>query len=326
VTPLLLITNRDGAIDFGNGRGPLRYFTTEKSAIRDFDDWTELTLADFRKKLVEVAVSFPDVPPERSEEQKHVTFFIHGFNCTFGEALAHYMQLRATLYGDGGLGQLVLFSWPANSSVASYLPDRADARASGEDLAEVFTDLYDHLRMVERAVELGARECRAKISVIAHSMGNYVLQKALAVASKRVHAPQGATLVHQVAMVAADVDADLFQKDKPVDSDGSLMADLCYRIVALYTGRDQALGASAGLKHGWTRRLGRSGLADAKNVWDNVADVDVTDLLENARGDAHSAVFKHPASMELLRRVLIGVDRKLLLAETADPLRSPPPS
>ena len=53
--------------------------------------------------------------------------------------------------------------------------------------------------------------------------------------------------------------------------DGSLMANLCYRVGALYTGLDQVLGASARLKHLGTRRLGRSGLADRNNAWDNVS-------------------------------------------------------
>jgi hypothetical protein len=59
------------------------------------------------------------------------------------------------------------------------------------------------------------------------------------------------------------VDNDLFQKDKAETEDGPLMANLCYRISALYTGLDDVLGASAGLKHFGKRRLGRSGLEDA---------------------------------------------------------------
>ena len=57
-------------------------------------------------------------------------------------------------------------------------------------------------------------------------------------------------------MVAADVDNDLFQNDRPQEDDGSLMSNLCYRIGALYTGLDEVLGASAGLKHFGKRRLG----------------------------------------------------------------------
>jgi esterase/lipase superfamily enzyme len=155
--------------------------------------------------------------------------------------------------------------------------------------------------------------CRAKISVIAHSMGNYVFQKALAVASKKLNNPQLITLIHQGAMVAADVDNDLFQQSQPQDADGSLMSNLCYRLGALFTGRDQVLGASAGLKHFGKRRLGRSGLADINAVYDNVFDFDVSAVLPKNATDIHSAVFDNAATLKVLRLVLIGRDRNLLV-------------
>jgi hypothetical protein len=139
-----------------------------------------------------------------------------------------------------------------------------------------------------------------------------VIEKALSVGAKRLNSPQLITLIHQLVMVAADVDNDLFQKDKPEDSDGSLMANLCYRIGALYTGLDQVLGASAGLKHFGTRRLGRSGLADRSNVWNNVFDLDVSSLV-TGQSSIHSAVFDSPAALALLERILRGVDREHLL-------------
>ena len=69
------------------------------------------------------------------------------------------------------------------------------------------------------------------------------------------------TLINQLLMVAADVDNDLFDNENSDSSDGSAIDNLTYRITALYSGRDAVLGASAGLKHFGTRRLGRSGLA-----------------------------------------------------------------
>jgi hypothetical protein len=130
------------------------------------------------------------------------------------------------------------------------------------------------------------------------------------VAARRLNSPQLITLIHQLAMVAADVDNDLFQKDQPDTSDGSLMANLCYRIAALYTPLDNVLGASAGLKHFGKRRLGRSGLADRDNVYDNVFDVDVTNLI--VKKNIHSAVFLSPKAMDLLEIVLRGFDRSVI--------------
>jgi esterase/lipase superfamily enzyme len=316
-TTSMMITNRnvDGK-QLGNQRDKLRFYTSGKTTLRSLDDWTELQGEGFRDALVQIAGEFPVVDESQNEQQKHVSLFVHGYNNSWTEAVQRYRQIQNDLYANQkGLGQLILFTWPSNGSTFDYLPDREDARASGPDLAQVFVDLYDHLVKVQRATAINGKTlpCRAKISVIAHSMGNYVLQKALAVASKMLNSPQLITLIHQSALVAADVDNDLFQQSQPQDSDGSLMANLCYRIGALYTGRDDVLGASAGLKHFGKRRLGRSGLADVTTVYDNVFHIDVTGLLPRNASNIHSAVFNNAATLKLLRLILIGRDRRLLV-------------
>jgi hypothetical protein len=73
------------------------------------------------------------------------------------------------------------------------------------------------------------------------------------------------------------------------------------------------LGASAGLKHFGKRRLGRSGLADINAVYDNVFDFDVSAVLPKNATDIHSAVFDNAATLKVLRLVLIGRDRNLLV-------------
>ena len=92
-------------------------------------------------------------------------------------------------------------------------------------------------------------------------MENYVVQKTMAAAWTRKNQPLSVSLINQLLMVAADVDNDLFDAGAPDNNDGSAIVNLTYRITALYSGRDEVLGASAGLKHFGTRRLGRAGLA-----------------------------------------------------------------
>ena len=314
----MMITNRNvQGNQLGEKTAALRCYVSDRpdSKLTSLDHWQELSRNEFRDRLIEIARGFPLVEEFENEKQKHVSFFIHGYNNDWQAALKRYRQLQRDLFnGATGLGQLILFTWPSNGTTSGYLPDREDARASGPDLAEVFVDLHDHLTKMQRVAALSgaAQACRAKMSVISHSMGNYVLQKALAVASRQLNNPQLVTLIHQVAMVAADVDNDLFQKDQPPESDGSLMANLCYRLGALYTGRDAVLGASAGLKHFGKRRLGRSGLADAGAVHDNVFDLDITKVLPSSAKDIHSAVFQHDETLALLEQILRGRDRGLL--------------
>ena len=81
------------------------------------------------------------------------------------------------------------------------------------------------------------------------------------------------------------------------------------------------LGASAGLKHFFKRRLGRSGLdrisvsghpATPDNVWDT----DCTKFFADNEADIHGAYFQldqYPALKTLIREVLRGVDRGILV-------------
>ena len=307
----LMMTNRGISGDaLGDRLAEMRYFENKTGSMTSLASWQRLTKKQFVERLIEIASQFPLIPDEKNEDQQHVSVFVHGYNNSWKAAVTRYEQLQTELYDKQQLGQLVLFTWPSNGSPADYLPDREDARASASAFAQELVDLHDHLVTMQRAaarLKDPPKGCRAKVSIIAHSLGNYVVQKALAVAARTMNSPQLMTLITQLAMVAADVDNDLFQRDKPVDSDGSLIANVCYRVGALYTGLDQVLGASAGLKHFGTRRLGRSGLADRDTVWDNVFDIDVSNLIK--RENAHSAVFESPQSLKLLEQVLRGVDR-----------------
>lgn len=316
-SPLYMVTNRaKSGGDLSDELGDrLLYFRTRAQGkdVKKLARWTQLTQDGFDGELRALAAQFPLLPDERNTEQKHLSLFVHGYNNSWQDSAKRYAQIKKDLFDKYDLGVPVLFSWPSDGSVAGYLPDREDARDSGPHAAELFVRLYDIATAQQR---LAARTrdprnfCRAKISVIGHSMGGFVVQKGLKIAAERLNSPQLITLVHQLALVAADIDNDLFQKDMADEADGSLMANLCYRIGALYTGLDDTLGASAGLKHFGKRRLGRSGLADRNNVWDNVFDLDVTDFI--VKEDIHSAVFKSPDALALLEKILRGVDRRQL--------------
>src|SRR5947209_7460284 len=79
----------------------------------------------------------------------------------------------------------------------NYLPDRMDARNSVEGLADVLSELYDWL--AEKQGETDPEKiCKAKTSVIAHSMGNYVLQCAMQVCWTRKNQPLLVSLINQL--------------------------------------------------------------------------------------------------------------------------------
>lgn len=317
--PYLMISNRNRDGDsLGNDLSTLCFYTadanTPPASLTKISSWTKVARGAFIAQLKDIADGFPVFSEADHEQQKHLCLFVHGYNTTWDDALEDYLQVKNGLIEGADLGQTILYSWPSKGIVAGYLADREDASDSAPDLAQLFVDLNDYLTKKQRIAATTndpSKLCRAKISVIAHSMGNFVMQKALFAASKRLNDPQLVSLINQLVMVAADVDNDIFQRDKPNDSDGSLMANLCYRIAALYTGLDAVLGMSAGLKHFGTRRLGRSGLADPTNVWDNVFEFDVTTFI-NTKASIHSAVFASQPAIDIVRNILRGIDRNYI--------------
>jgi esterase/lipase superfamily enzyme len=284
-----------------------------------FGAWKSVTGKQFETQLLAAAAEFPPNPDDgTNENQKHVTIFVHGYNNGWQDAARRYRQISQGLFeGEGGLGICILFSWPSKGSPAAYLPDRHEAEESAGDLAGVLSELFNTLQALQvKAARDSAQACRAKTSMIAHSMGNYVLQKAAQVAWSRKNQPLLVSLLNQLLMVAADVDNDLFKSGEQIDkSDGDALANLTYRITALYSGLDQVLGLSAGLKHFGKRRLGRSGLDKTVQEPDNVWDIDCTQYfqVDHIGGlDTHGAYFDEKQTIELMRSLLKGVDRKVL--------------
>ncbi len=329
-----LISDRNnGGVGGGMNNAGLTYWVSDGGDLTHIANWQKVSAANFQSLLADAADQFPDNVP--NEEQSHVTILAHGFNVNFQHATGFYQKISDSLFqGDNSLsGLCVLYDWPSLGSVVGYEPDRAHARACAADLADVLSTLFDYMvKKQNAAMKNPANACKAKVSMIAHSMGNYVLQKAMASAWTRKNQPLLASLLNQLVMVAADVDNDLFDAGAPDNNDGAAVANLTYRITALYSGKDSVLGMSAGLKHFGTRRLGRAGLAHRPPLvtqlpaTDNVWDVDCSSFFApNLSGEAiHGAYFDAPGVIELMRKILRGIDRRVLQTTgvtvgTADP-------
>jgi esterase/lipase superfamily enzyme len=314
-----MISNRVSTDEgLGSDEGELSYFTSDSDDLVNFGNWSSVSPDRFKKLLIGAANAFPLITdPAQQEEQKHITIFIHGYDNTWAAATNHYKSLYDALYADAaGLGLIILFNWPSLGSPAAYLSDREHARGTAADFAFVLSALYDWLLIKQQdAVTDDKKACRAKISIIAHSMGNYVLQEAMNIAWERKNKPLLVSLVNQLLMVAADVDNDLFKTGENIgDGDGEGIANLTYRVSALYSPRDPVLGVSAGLKHFGKRRLGRSGLDEKYTAPDNVWEMDCTDLFPagTPSADVHSVYFASPEVLKKMRSILQGIDRTLI--------------
>ena len=333
-----LITNRnlDGTDSFGCDLASLTFWTFDPATAKPGagitlrSSWTQRTADDFRAALAAAASTFPDPRTTLTEGQKHLTLFIHGYDNGWLQAVGRYETIATQLFdGPNSLGELISFDWPSKGNLLGYLPDRAEARQTGDDLTNVLSTLYDWMSAKQIAATVNLDDaCRAKTSIIAHSMGNYALEYAMNSLWTRKNRPLLVSLMQEVIMVAADVDNDIFRSGENVSQgDGEGLANLSYRITALYTGRDNVLGASAGLKHFGKRRLGRAGLDDTYPVPDNVWDIDCSNLIDrNVNGIAVHGEYFNPTETkvyDLLRGILEGNDRSVLIDRGLVPLSLP---
>jgi esterase/lipase superfamily enzyme len=298
--------------EFSQEQGPLKYFVSDQGPLDNFSNWQNVSADAFKKLLVGAADQFPALAHGENEKQSHVTFFIHCYNNGWDDAARRYQKLCNDLYsGQNSLGICISFDWPSLGSVLGYLPDRDHARDCAGDLVDVLSQLYDWLLVKQQATADDPTDaCKAKISVISHSMGNYVIQKAMSDVWIRKHKPQFG-LLNQLVMVAADVDNDLFERGAHDCADGDAITNLSHRVTVLYSGRDAVLGASAGIRKFHVQRLGRAGLAvRPPSDKDNVVDVDCSSFFPSGMGadGIHGAYFGTGRTLTLIRDILRGIE------------------
>lgn len=164
--------------------------------------WSKLKRLDFRddrlrlhQMVVQDTASFYSglQTAMQQEGARHALFFLHGFNVSFEDAAIRAAQLGCDLAVPGATA---FFSWPSRGNVVAYPADEASIEAS----ERAITDFL---------VEFAAKSGAAKIHVIAHSMGNRGLLRAL----QRIAAnaeTRGQVKFGQIFLAAPDVDRDLF--------------------------------------------------------------------------------------------------------------------
>jgi hypothetical protein len=152
--------------------------------------------------LIQTADQFPNPFGLAPEKQRHICLFIHGYNVAWSSAMATYGNVAAHLFdGADSLGELISFDWPSKGALLGYLPDRAEARRTGDDLTEVLSELYDWMSYKQQQTAIStANACKAKTSIIAHSMGNYALEYAMNAVWTRKNRPLLVSLLQEVLM------------------------------------------------------------------------------------------------------------------------------
>lgn len=232
----------------------------------------------------------------RAEMEKGVDtlVFIHGYNVSFDESLVTAARL-ADAYGAKQKINVAVFSWPSDGSllpILAYKSDRADAAASAPAFARALLKLGDFLAKVRRG-----QECEARLHLMAHSMGNYVLRHGLQ-EMQRVAGPFS-RMFDEVFLMAADEDYDAFEHNHKLQ----LLPNLGGRINVYFNRGDTALLISDYTKSNPTR-LGKEGPRLPLNVPGNVVLVDVSEVVHGVI--EHNYFWAHPGTAEDVVGVLGG--------------------
>jgi esterase/lipase superfamily enzyme len=130
----------------------------------------------------------------RQVPQRRVLVFIHGFNNRFDDAVFRFAQI---VHDAGTPVVPVLFTWPSRGSVLAYGYDRE-------------SNTYSRNALETTLRTLASDPAVGEISILAHSMGNWVTLEALrqmAIRDRRV-----ASKIRNVLLAAPDVDVDLFRE------------------------------------------------------------------------------------------------------------------
>jgi esterase/lipase superfamily enzyme len=123
---------------------------------------------------------------------RRVLVFVHGFNNTFEDAVYRFAQI---VHDSGADAAPILFTWPSRASVLDYVYDKESATFSRDALETVLTRAAKDPNVAE-------------VTVMAHSMGSWVLTEALRQMSIR----HGHVLpkIRNVILASPDLDVDVF--------------------------------------------------------------------------------------------------------------------
>lgn len=245
--------NKDAA---GSWRTKLLDDTVPPARSRELAGFLNIPQQDVVYQSINVAWQ---VFQQAQAEQRNILLFVHGYNNDVGDALDTALALEK-LYGIIPL----IYSWPADgggiTGTASYLSDKQDAQLSAPAFSRVlekinalmlkFTRmglerLEPQLKRLKTGHTAGSpdysaernrlleEQCSVRLTLLTHSMGNYVLKKAL-----ETHVNAGFTNAFDNIVLAA-ADTNNLQHEQWVDTIAARR-----RIYITINENDYALAAS----------------------------------------------------------------------------------
>ena len=130
----------------------------------------------------------------RKTPHRNVLVFVHGYNTRFEEAVYRFAQVA---HDAKAPAVPLLFTWPSRGRQLAYTYDRESANYSRDSLEAVLQFLVKDKSVNE-------------VTILAHSMGNWVTMEALRQMSIRDKGIHGK--IKNVMLAAPDIDVDVFRR------------------------------------------------------------------------------------------------------------------
>jgi len=248
-----------------------------------------------------------------TKDRSDVLIFIHGYLYIFDDELKAILDLKKIFIDNPAspVEHILFVSWPASSSIIplSYFDDKASSINSGTSLMRLFYFYTQFLKDIFSNRDLAP--CNQRIHLIAHSMGNRVLQSML-YSLKRENILR---VIDQVLLLNADVSYKVFEDAEDSFNKLPLLAN---RISIYLNRQDIILGASQFTKNILTPRLGKNGPSDIDQYKDIVSVIDCTfvkdDLLNSFKYEVgnHWGYLSSSQVQNDIFQNLYGIDRNLI--------------
>lgn len=196
-------TSKNALLEMGTCKISIPFSHKEKGILERPSWFSEMLFGESPEKHFVILNIIPrkeqkfiDVLKEKlaKTDNGDALIFIHGFNVDFAEAARRTAQLG---YDLSFKGPVLLFSWPSQGKAIDYI---ADMNAAD----------YAVLYLKEFLEKIIATSSIKKLHLIAHSMGNVVLTKALdkLFSSGNILLPK----INKVILAAPDIDKAVFEQ------------------------------------------------------------------------------------------------------------------
>src|SRR5271165_2531847 len=226
---------------------------------RDF-----VTVRADRLDLKQAVAAFNGRLLKLKPSDRHVLLFVHGYNTRFEEAVFRFAQIA---HDANAPVVPVLFTWPSRGRLFDYVYDRESAVYSRDALETM-------LQAMAKDPNVG------EISILAHSMGNFVTVEALRqmVIRNRGMSPK----IKDIMLASPDIDFDVFRRQI-----AEIEASDKSPPVTLFVSKDDKALAASSLIAGTAPRLGEiDPHAEPYKTILNKAHVQVIDLTSVKSDDA----------------------------------------